>query len=144
MSPRPAATALEAAIQALARRDLSAAELDARLERAGVSAEERAVTLARLVDAGYLDDARVTGERVRVLAVRGWGDAAIRHDLARRGVAGGLVQGALEAVGDEADRARELVGRLGRGPKVARALARKGFSSETIERVLGPIVAEPP
>ena len=47
------------ALRALRHRDLAAAELDARLERAGFSEAERETTVERLADAGLVDDARL-------------------------------------------------------------------------------------
>src|SRR5439155_18864377 len=82
----PAPDALDVAVKALARRDLTEREVVERLTRLGVPADSRADAVARLRQAGYLDDARVAAERAARLADRGSGDSAIRADLMRRGV----------------------------------------------------------
>jgi SOS response regulatory protein OraA/RecX len=124
-------------VDALARRDLTEQELDARLDRAGYDEDARADALARARDAGYLDDERVAHERAGHLAERGASDAAIRADLARRGLPDELVSAALAAVPPEMDRATAVAAKLGGGPRAARALARKGYAEDTIERVVG-------
>jgi len=53
-------------------------------------------SLAVLSRAGLVDDARFARARAGSLAERGYGDAAIRYDLERQGVAPELVQEALE------------------------------------------------
>jgi len=129
-------------VAALARRDLTAAELEERLERAGFEQKARADAVARAADAGYLDDRRVARERVRTLAERDSSDTAIRAELERRGVSEELVEAALAAVTPEAERAARLVRRLGGGPRAARTLARKGFPDDVIERATGLQIAE--
>jgi SOS response regulatory protein OraA/RecX len=139
----PAPDALDVAVQALARRDLTEREVVERLARLGVPEGERADVIARLRLAGYLDDARVTAERAARLADRGSGDAAIRADLARRGVPAELVTQTLATLEPESVRAARLSERLGGGLRAARALARKGFATESIEHALGPIAEQP-
>ena len=53
---------------------------------------EQGEVIARLQRAGYLDDARFARDRATVLADRGRGDEAIRHDLERRGVRGDVLE----------------------------------------------------
>src|SRR5205823_10954302 len=79
-------TALEAATKALARRDRSAADLTAYLERRGTGAEDAATAVERLRQAGYVDDARYATARAEVLAERGYGDEAVRFELGRNGL----------------------------------------------------------
>ena len=67
---------MERAARALRSRDLSAAELDARLDRANVAPAARAETIARLSDAGAVDDERFARSRAQALAGRGAGDFA--------------------------------------------------------------------
>ena len=124
-------------VDALARRDLTGHELEARLDRAGFDEDARADALARARDAGYLDDERVARERAGHLAERCASDAAICADLTARGVPEELVSAALRSVPPELDRAATLAAKLGGGPRAARALARKGYAEDTIERVVG-------
>ena len=80
--------ALELAAAAPARRDYSAAELRAYLERRGVEADDAGDAVERLEAVGYVNDARAAAARAEALAARGYGDAFIRADLERRGVEG--------------------------------------------------------
>ena len=128
-------------MRALARRDRSPEELRALLERAGVGHEGRDEVLRRLAAAGYLDEGRFAGERARVLAERGYGDAFVRADLEQRGVAVASMTDAIAALEPEAERAVAFAARLGGGLRAARALARKGFAEEALEAALGEAVA---
>ena len=144
MTEDSAAGALRAASRALGRRDLSTAALDERLRRAGFSAEARAEAIARLVEAGYLDDERFALERACRLAERGAGDEAIRHDLQDKSVELELVDRALASLEPESERAVRIAARLGGGVRAARALARKGFAADSIESALTGAIAEEP
>jgi SOS response regulatory protein OraA/RecX len=125
------------ALRALRHRDLATAELDARLERAGFSEAERGTTVARLADAGLVDDARLAAARAEILAARGQGDAAIRWDLERRGIAPDEVEAALALLEPERERAFRIVTERGSGPATARFLARRGFDEDAVEGALG-------
>jgi regulatory protein len=136
------ADALAAVVDALARRDLTSAELEQRLARAGFDAASCAEAMARAADAGYLDDERVAIERTRRLAERGASDASIRDELRRRGVEHDLAEAALAAIEPEPERAERLARRLGSGPRAARALLRKGYPEDVVERAVHPLIAE--
>jgi regulatory protein len=131
-------------VGALARRDLTSLELEQRLAQAGFDTEASADALARAAAAGYLDDARVARERARQLAERGSSDASIRAELQRRGVSELELEAALAAVAPEGERAERLSSRVGGGLRAARALARKGYPEDVIERTLRRGVAEEP
>ena len=141
--PSPNPSPLESAVRLLAGRDYTAAELEGRLERAGIDPQDRRAVLERLAADGYLDDDRVAHERAARLAERGYGDAAIRADLERRGVDAPLVKDALGALQPEAERAMGLFVKLGRGARAVRALARKGFSEASIEAALDGVAQDP-
>lgn len=134
--------AFRAVVEALARRDLTSAELEQRLARAGFEADACADAVARAAAAGYLDDERVASERVRRLAERDTSDAAIRAELVRRGVPEDAVENGLAAIPPELERAERLAQRLGGGPRAARALVRKGYPEDVVERVLRLQIAE--
>lgn len=138
----PSESALRLAVKALSRRELSTAELTARLARAGIDADDAEAAVEHLREAGYLSDARAASERARVLAARSLGDAAIAADLARRGVPRDEIQIALDDLAPEPERAQELVRRYVDGGSLARALRSKGFSGDTIEAVLASAVAD--
>jgi regulatory protein len=127
-------TALEAATAALARRDHSAAGLVAYLERRGAGAEDARAAVARLADAGYVDDERFAVGRAEVLAARGYGDEGIRFELEQEGVAREHVEAALAAVPPERERALGLLRGGARGLDAAcRRLAAKGFPADAVE-----------
>jgi SOS response regulatory protein OraA/RecX len=138
------AEALAVAGRALRRQDLSARGIADRLARASVApavAEESLDVLAR---AGLVDDHRFACTRAESLATRGYGDAAIRYDLERRGVGAEAVQQALESLEGEPERARRVVERRGPGPGTARYLASKGFGEEALEAAAGADFATDP
>ena len=134
MGARP--TALEAATKALARRDRSAADLTAYLERRGAGRDEAREAVERLREAGYVDDARYAAARAEQLAGRGYGDTAVRFELDRDGVGADEVEAAIAAIAPERERAVAAF-RAKRAPAaVARRLAAKGFSADAIESAL--------
>jgi SOS response regulatory protein OraA/RecX len=126
-------TALEAATKALARRDRAAADLVAYLERRGTAPEEASAAVERLREAGYVNDARYASARAETLAARGFGDAAVRDELGRDGVAPEEIDAALAGLTPERERARGIM-RQAKAPLAGvRRLAAKGFSAESIE-----------
>jgi SOS response regulatory protein OraA/RecX len=131
------ADALARAGRALRPRDRSRRTLEDRLTQAGVPVLARNEALETLERVGLVDDARVAATRASVLAERGFGDAAIRHDLEREGIDAELVEEALGGLEPERDRASALVERRGAGPRTARWLAGKGFEAATVEDALG-------
>ena len=154
------ADALGRALRALGPRDRSRRALSDRLTHAGVRADAREEVLERLEETGLVDDARVAATRARSLAERGYGDAAIRYDLDREGVAAELVQDALAGLDPEPVRAKALVERRGAEPRDTgenpearrkrdragradeRWLASKGFDAASVEEALGGGFAE--
>ena len=131
------AEALAVAGRALRRRDLSERGIAERLARASVAPAAVEESLEVLSRAGLVDDARFARTRADTLADRGYGDAAIRHDLGRQGVGRALIEAALEGLEPERERARRLVERRGPGMKTARFLASKGFGEEALEAAAG-------
>jgi regulatory protein len=125
--------AVDTALRALGTRDRSAAELAVRLEQRGVGEAERAAAVERLQRLGYVDDGRFAESRARQLAERGSGDALIRHDLERRGVAAEVIEQALGTLEPESRRAARIVAARGATPKTARYLASRGFGAEAFE-----------
>jgi regulatory protein len=110
----------EIALRALRAADRSRAELDERLAQKGVPADERASALDELERLGYLDDARTAALRAERLAARGYGDAYIRAELERRGLA---AEDALAALEPEPERMARFAAN---GPSW---LARRGFGT---------------
>jgi regulatory protein len=134
MAERP--DAVETALRALRFRDRTSAELDARLEQRGVDEVARAQALETLERIGYVDDERFARMRAERLAERSSGDALIRDDLERRGVAAELIEAALAAIEPERERATQIVERRGRGVKTARYLAARGFGEDVLQGVV--------
>ena len=124
--------ALACAFRALHHRDRSVHELEERLRVRGFAEADREQAIEALVRTGLLDDSRFARLRATSLAGRGAGDALIRQALGRAGVALEHVDEALLAVEPEAERARLVVARRGRGPRTARYLSAKGFSDEVV------------
>jgi SOS response regulatory protein OraA/RecX len=136
------ANALGRATRALASRDRSRAELDARLQEAGVTETARSEALGYLEAAGLLDDARMAESRARELARRGYGDAAIRSDLRLRRISSESVAAAIEALEPEAERLqRALVGKE-LTPPLLRRLASRGFSRDTLEDLAASVARD--
>ena len=133
---QPRKTALDVALRALRSRDRTAAELGARLEQRGVGEAERQQALETLERIGYVDDERFARTRANHLAARGSGDALIRDDLERRGLAAEVVELALGALEPERERAAQIAVRRGRNLKTARYLASRGFGEEALDAVV--------
>jgi SOS response regulatory protein OraA/RecX len=91
-----------------------------------------------------VDDARFAANRAAALAERGYGDAAIRADLERKGVPAEVVEDAVGALEAELERAARIVERRGPGARTARYLAGKGFGEETVEAASGGAFAPDP
>ncbi len=124
---------LDLAIRVLRFRDRTAAELEARLEQRGVGEAERVQALETLERIGYVDDERFARTRAEQLAERGSGDALIRDDLERRGLAAEVIDLAVGVLEPERERAARIADHRGRSVKTARYLASKGFGEEALE-----------
>jgi regulatory protein len=88
--------AIDLAYRAVARRDLTVAELRTRLERKHVPPEAIDEAVAELEETGFLDDARYArqfAEDKRELEQ--WGTDRIAKDLRRRGIAPQLIDAAV-------------------------------------------------
>jgi SOS response regulatory protein OraA/RecX len=138
------AEAMTVAARALRARDLPARRVAERLERASIAPAAVEESLAALADAGAVDDGRFATNRALSMAERGYGDAAIRHDLAQQGVASELAEQALSGLEPERVRAARLVEARGPGPKTARHLASKGFGDDALEAAFGADFANDP
>ena len=131
--------ALAVSNRALRHRDLSTRSLERRLEQRAVGPAERAEAVETLKRAGVLDDRRFARSRATALAGRGYGDAAIRFDLERHGLAGELVEDAVADLDPEEARARRVAAAAGGGARAARVLARRGFGADAIEAAAGDV-----
>jgi regulatory protein len=136
------AESLAAAGRALAQRPLSRRQVSERLRRRGVAPRVEQETLGTLAAAGLVDDARLARARAAALADRGWGDLAVAARLRREGLEEGEVRAALANLPPEAERAAALVAGLADRRKAWSLLARRGFSPDASEEVLGALDAE--
>jgi len=126
-------------VGALARRERSRVELEARLERAGVREADRRDSLDRAARAGLVDDRRFAQARASTLAERGAGDALILEDLADHGVEEGAARSAVSELEPEVTRAARIVARRGRTAKTLRYLAARGFGEESVEDLVADL-----
>jgi regulatory protein len=135
----PGADALDTALRTLRYRDLSAHDLRRHLEQKGFPASACDTVLETLERTGVLDDRRFAENRARALAGRGSGDALVRYELERAGVAAVAIEDALGALEPEDGRARSIADRRGPGPKTARYLRSKGFSEEAVAKAVATV-----
>ena len=106
---RPRGSAKDRALGLLAVRWRSRVELERRLRAAGFDAEEVGSAIEDLEGAGLVDDARFARELVADRAGRRLaGDRAVRYALLAKGVPRDVAAQAMEAAGDEAERALSL------------------------------------
>ncbi len=103
--------------------------------------QARAEAIETLERIGYVDDGRLATARAATLAERGYGDAAIRHDLVGRGIGADDVAAALAALAPERERAAAVADRHGGGRKTVALLLRRGFEPDSVEAAAGPDVA---
>lgn len=138
-------TLRERALRLLARREHARAELARKLAPHAESAEEVDALLDDLSGRNLLSDARYVEMRVNARSAR-YGNARLAQELRAAGVGDEHVVSGLAAVEDELARAREVwrrrFGSVGVATDAAERarqmnfLMRRGFSGETIRRVL--------
>jgi regulatory protein len=137
----------DCALRVLALRDHSMAELRRKLKTKGYEAEEIEGSVERLLELNYLDDARFARSFAEssIRNGRGYG-ARLKLELARRGVAGDIVQETLAQASEEFGEAETLARTIERRypgfdpatasdkerRKAVAYLQRKGFSLSAI------------
>ena len=145
--PDPGKRALACALRILTRRDCSTAELTRKLGDRGIVDPLAGEVVARLQEAGYLDDRRFARQWAEsaVRSGRGYGPR-LRLELIRRGVPAEIVAGVLAAVAADYDESETLGALLARkfagfnpaaAPdrekrRVMQYLQRRGFSTAAI------------
>jgi regulatory protein len=129
----------------LSRRDFCSGELRETLVAQGFEPATVQGVVDEFIERGYLNDERYTEQYVTQHAERGQGPLRIERELVQRGVDATLIEAALAAGQDWAQRARELrIRRFGlaepkRWPdkaKQARFLQYRGFSNDHIRSAL--------
>ncbi len=131
------AEAVSKATRMLARRPLSRALLEERLEKRGVAPAARDEAVEALEQANYLNDHSYALERARSLAERGYGDAAVRYILEQERVSSELIEEGIKSLNGELERARAIAAGVRDRKKLLARLARRGFDSDTIEQIAG-------
>jgi regulatory protein len=136
-------TLRERALRLLARREHARIELSRKLAPHAESAEQLEALLDNLAERGLLSDERYVEMRLNARRAR-FGNARLAHELRTQGVAAELVNEALASGEDELSRARQVWQRKFDGQtadvteraRQMRFLINRGFSGETIRRVL--------
>lgn len=134
-----------AAMDLLARREHSRAELARKLRQRGAAAELIDAALERLSEEGLLSDERFLECFIRSRASAGYGPLRIRDDLNQRGLPRPLVERALaDSAIDWTGNLRELWRRrfaslpvdARERAKQGRFLLQRGFAHEAVSRLL--------
>jgi regulatory protein len=145
-------TIRDKALAHLARRDHTRKELAGKLQRAGHAEEDIEPVLDELSARGWLSDQRFAESYVQQKLQR-FGMLKLAHELRSRGLTESQIQEALQAAkGTEPERARQVwEKRFGALPanaqekaKQMRFLQNRGFSPETIQRILRSAVEGDP
>jgi regulatory protein len=152
----PVAAAREIALRRLSVRARSRKELAQDLKSRDVPADAAAEVLDRFAEVGLINDAAFAQEWVESRGRRS-GAARLRQELRLKGVAEADIADAIGGRGDQADltNARELarrkaatmkgLDRVVRQRRLTALLARRGYSSAVIRRVIGEVLqAETP
>jgi len=109
------ASAFDCALRVLALRDHSETELRRKLKAKGYDEPEITGSVVRLQELGYLDDSRFARSFAEssIRNGRGYG-ARLKQELARRGVAGAIVQATLAELCEEFEETGVLAGTIER------------------------------
>ena len=142
--PAPPPSLRARALKALARREHSRQELQAKLQPHAEDPDEIGPLLDDLEKRGWLSEARFV-EQLTTVRRRRFGAARILHELREKGVSAAALSAAQSQLKDgEVEAARavwkkkfgSLPATLEERAKQARFLASRGFSSEAVHRVL--------
>ena len=136
----------ECALRLLARREHSRQELSDKLASLAEDAEQLVTLLDDLTEKDLLSDQRYADMRLKTRAAR-FGDARLTHELRTKGIADEVVGTVIKDGTDELTRARRVWQRrfgeqataaddFAERARQARFLAGRGFSGETIRRLL--------
>lgn len=132
------------ALQALSRRELSRAELHAKLLPHVKEADDIVVLLDDLEKRGWLSDSRALEQIVRIRSAR-FGTQRITHELRQKGISEELISASIPQLKEgELDAARAVWQRKFASPpqdqkekaKQVRFLQSRGFSMEVIFKVM--------
>jgi len=142
--PAPPLSLRARALKALARREHSRRELQAKLQPLAEDPDELERLLDDLEKRGWLSEARFV-EQLTIVRRRRFGAARIIHELREKGVSDASLAAAQSQLrGSEVEAARavwkkkfgSLPATLAERAKQSRFLASRGFSAETVRQVL--------
>jgi len=142
--PAPPLSLRARALKALARREHSRRELQAKLQPFAEDPDELERLLDDLEKRGWLSEARFV-EQLTIVRRRRFGAARIIHELREKGVSDASLAAAQSQLrGSEVEAARavwkkkfgSLPATLAERAKQSRFLASRGFSAETVRQVL--------
>ena len=148
------APALDLSLYYLGLKPRTRHEMEAYLKRRQYAPEVIAAVMDKLKDYGFIDDEQLSQRAVDTLSRQRLGRGAIERKLRQRGVDKDLAREALNAYQpeDENENARELARTLWeryreaeprkRWQKTAAALARRGFSWDSIQSALQNLTSE--
>jgi regulatory protein len=144
-----ALSAYQDAVVMLARRELSEAQLRARLTRRGHDATDIEAALAQLRESGHINDARTASAIARHETNRRRGRLRVRRQLAAAGIAPGIAERTLDDIFEQVDAeamleaalekklaGRPLIEDRREFARLYRHLTGQGFESERVLRVL--------
>ena len=135
------------ALRYLAAREHSRAELERKLKPHAESADQLAQVLDELTAKDFISEARVVESVINRRSAK-FGAARVKHELLGKGLAAEVVLQAIEGLKTtEVERAREIWRRKFDGPasdaagraRQMRFLAARGFSGETIRKVVASV-----
>jgi regulatory protein len=138
--------ALDSAVRSLGQREHSGRELELKLRRKGHDPQLIERVMRYLLEHDLQSDARFAEALIRSRVQRGYGPMKIRQELGAKGVAEGILEDQLTEPSEFWSSVAEasLAKKFGQPPQSrddwavqARFLARRGFPSDLIYRVLG-------
>ncbi len=138
--------ALDSAVRSLGQREHGRRELERKLRSKGHAAELVERVMDYLLEHDLQSDARFAEGLIRSRVQRGYGPMKIRQELGSKGVSEDALQDHLNESSEfwEAIAGESLGKKFGRSPEnrddwavQARYLARRGFPSDIIYRILG-------
>ena len=142
-----AATAYDAGLRLLARREHSRRELRLKLQQRSYEVQPIEQALEQLCERGYLSDQRFATAYVDERVAKGFGAMCIEVELRERGIDAESITAALMPFADQWDTvlADLLQRRFGDAPpgdqrewlKRARFLQARGFRTDAVRRLLG-------
>lgn len=146
------------ALQLLARRDHSCAELKRKLQSRGFEEPEIEAVIGECQRLSYLDDKRFADGYVNLLLRKGYGVNGIKHKLHVRGISESVIQESIYPFGTDEEQltlCRRVLSKKvphlirktssdDRAPKLYRYLFNRGFPAHIIRQTISEVIREKP